>query len=64
MIISSGIRVGAGVSIIPENNITYTAGLFKTTYAGYFADVPSFFATATPTMVVLTLFKKEVELFH
>ena len=49
MIISSGIRVGAGVSIIPENNITYTAGLFKTTYAGYFADVPSFFATATPT---------------
>ena len=27
----------------------YTAGLFKTTYAGYFADVVSFFATATPT---------------
>jgi len=49
MIISSGIRVGAGVSIIPENNITYTAGLFKTTYSGYFNDVVSFFATATPT---------------
>lgn len=48
MIISSGIRVGAGVSIIPET-ITYTAGLYKTTYAGYFNDVPSFFATATPT---------------
>ena len=26
-----------------------SAGLFKTTYAGYFDDVPSFFATATPT---------------
>lgn len=26
----------------------YVAGLYKTTYAGYFADVPSFFATATP----------------
>jgi hypothetical protein len=26
-----------------------SAGLFKTTYAGYFADVVSFFATATPT---------------
>jgi hypothetical protein len=29
-------------------DITYTAGLFKTTYAGYFNDVVSFFATATP----------------
>jgi hypothetical protein len=28
--------------------ITYTAGLFKRTYAGYFADNVSFFATATP----------------
>ena len=25
-----------------------TAGLYKTTYAGYFADDPAFFATATP----------------
>jgi len=29
--------------------LTYTAGLYKTTYSGYFNDVPSFFATATPT---------------
>ena len=29
--------------------IQYNAGLFKTTYAGYFADSVSFFATATPT---------------
>ena len=27
----------------------YTAGLYKTTYSGYFNDVPSFFATATPS---------------
>ena len=47
MIIGSGITIGAGVSIIPD--ISYTAGLYKTTYAGYFNDVVSFFATATPT---------------
>ena len=47
MIIGSGITFGAGVSIIPD--ISYTAGLFKTTYSGYFADNVSFFATATPT---------------
>ena len=47
MIIGSGITVGAGISIIPD--ISYTAGLFKTTYSGYFADNVSFFATATPT---------------
>ena len=29
--------------------LNYNAGLFKTTYAGYFADSVSFFATATPT---------------
>jgi hypothetical protein len=28
---------------------TYLAGLFKTTFSGYFADSVSFFATATPT---------------
>ena len=28
--------------------ISYTAGLYKTTYSGYFNDVVSFFATATP----------------
>jgi hypothetical protein len=27
----------------------YSAGLFKTTYAGYHNETPSFFATATPT---------------
>ena len=47
MIIGSGIRIGSGVSIVPD--ISYTAGLYKTTYAGYFNDVVSFFATATPT---------------
>ena len=29
--------------------LTYTAGLYKTTYAGYFSDNVSFFDTATPT---------------
>ena len=29
----------------------YSAGLFKTTYSGYFADNVSFFATATPATV-------------
>jgi hypothetical protein len=47
MIIGSGITIGSGINITPD--ITYTAGLYKTTYSGYFADVPSFFATATPT---------------
>ena len=35
------------------NNVklnNYLAGLFKTTYSGYFADNVSFFATATPTI--------------
>jgi len=48
MIINSGITINSGVRIIPETT-TYTAGLYKTTYAGYFNDVVSFFATATPT---------------
>jgi len=30
------------------SSVQYNAGLFKTTYAGYFADNVSFFATATP----------------
>jgi hypothetical protein len=38
---------GINVKIIP--NLSYSAGLFKTTYSGYFADNVSFFATATPT---------------
>jgi len=28
--------------------LTYTAGLYKTTYSGYHNETPSFFATATP----------------
>jgi len=37
-----------------NNNIAwqltnYSAGLYKTTYAGYHNETPSFFATATPT---------------
>ena len=36
---------GINVKIIP--NLSYSAGLFKTTYSGYFADNVSFFATAT-----------------
>ena len=48
MIIGSGITISSGIRII-EQPVPYVAGLFKTTYAGYFNDVPSFFATATPT---------------
>jgi hypothetical protein len=48
MIIGSGITVGAGIRMI-EQPAPYVAGLYKTTYAGYFADVVSFFATAIPT---------------
>jgi hypothetical protein len=32
-------------------SLSYTAGLFKTTYTGYFNDDVSFFATATPATV-------------
>ena len=48
MIIGPGMVFSGGVKIL-EQPVPYVAGLFKTTYAGYFADVPSFFATATPT---------------
>ena len=48
MNINPGIVFSGGLSIL-EEPVPYVAGLFKTTYAGYFADVPSFFATATPT---------------
>ena len=48
MIIGSGITIDAGIRMI-EQPAPYVAGLFKTTYAGYFSNVPSFFATATPT---------------
>jgi hypothetical protein len=36
-------------SWIPDGPIIYPAGLYKTTYAGYFADNVNFFTTATPT---------------
>jgi len=43
-------RVGNGnVNFKITTVLNYNAGLFKTTYAGYFADSVSFFATATPT---------------
>jgi hypothetical protein len=38
-----------GVNMSITNINQYSAGLFKTTYAGYFADNVSFFATAIPT---------------
>lgn len=41
--------MGGGISVTPVSEIAYTAGLYKTTYAGYFNDVVSFFASATPT---------------
>ena len=37
------------ISPRPAPGIVYTAGLFRTTFTGYFADVPSWFATATST---------------
>jgi hypothetical protein len=37
------------VNMLLNISIQYSAGLFKTTYAGYFADNVDFFATATPT---------------
>jgi len=37
------------VSPRPAPGVVYSAGLFRTTYTGYFNDVVSFFATATAT---------------
>ena len=44
-------RVGSGTVNFKVSAavLNYNAGLYKTTYAGYFADSVSFFATATPT---------------
>jgi hypothetical protein len=43
-------KIGSGaMSFKITTVLNYNAGLFKTTYAGYFADSVSFFATATPT---------------
>jgi hypothetical protein len=49
LVIQSGISIGGGLSITPVSEVVYLAGLFKTTFSGYFADNVSFFATATPT---------------
>jgi len=48
MITISGSVISSGIRTL-EDAIPYVAGLFKTTYAGYFNDVVGFFATATPT---------------
>jgi hypothetical protein len=48
MITISGSVISGGIRTL-EDAIPYVAGLYKTTYAGYFNDVVSFFATATPT---------------
>jgi hypothetical protein len=47
MITFSGSTISDGIRTL-EDVVPYVAGLYKTTYAGYFNDV-SFFATATPT---------------
>ena len=48
LIIEGGITIGGGISITPVSEVAYTAGLYKRTYAGYYADNVNFFATATP----------------
>lgn len=48
MITISGSVISSGIRTL-EDAIPYVAGLYKTTYAGYFNDVVGFFATATPT---------------
>ena len=52
--ISGTVIVTSGSITVNDTSLTAsgdTAGLYKTTYAGYFGDVPAFFATATPTTV-------------
>jgi hypothetical protein len=41
------------LSSFPAPAIVYTAGLYRTTYSGYFNDVVSFFATATATATLV-----------
>ena len=51
--ISGTILVTSGSVTINDTSLTAsgdTPGLYKTTYAGYFGDVPEFFATATPAI--------------
>ena len=49
--ISGTVIVTSGSITVNDTSLTAsgdTAGLYKTTYTGYFADVPTWFATATP----------------
>jgi len=41
------------ISPRPAQGIVYSAGLYRTTYSGYFADSVSFFATATATATLV-----------
>ena len=41
------------ISPRPAPGVVYSAGLYRTTYTGYFADVVSFFATATATATLV-----------
>ena len=41
------------ISSFPAPTIVYSAGLFRTTYTGYFADDVNFFATATSTATLV-----------
>ena len=41
------------ISPRPATRVVYTAGLYRTTYTGYFADAVSFFATATATATLV-----------
>jgi len=47
-------RISSFAGPISYNPVSsLAAGLYRTTYSGYFADVPSFFATATPTATLV-----------
>ena len=48
------------ISPRPARGVVYTAGLYRTTYSGYFADSVSFFAqaTATATLVQTTVIEE------
>ena len=48
------------ISSFPAPTIVYSAGLYRTTYSGYFADSVSFFAnaTATATLVQTTVIEE------
>jgi len=41
------------ISPRPVPGVVYSAGLYRTTYSGYFNDVVSFFATATATATLV-----------